>query len=169
MQQSLPPTNKSSAHVTLVCCVLSPETFQALLHAPMKKRSHTYPILPERCCTSKSCYCCTSTSSHCCTSTSSHCCTSMSCHCCTSMSSYCCTSMSSHCCHSWTVSVQRKLFLQCHPQRVTLASGQIWFKEIASCLAEMAVELIRTSTVFVSNYVLHRLSNAASSNYAAMN
>ena len=26
MQQPLPPTNKSSAHVTLVCCVLSPET-----------------------------------------------------------------------------------------------------------------------------------------------
>ena len=97
-------------------------------------------------------------SCHCCTSMSSHCCTSMSCHCCTSMS-----------CHSWTVSVQRKHFLQCHPQRVTLASGQIRFKEIASCLAEMAVELIRTATVFVSNSVLHRLSNAATSNYTAMN
>ena len=40
VQQLLPPTNKSSAHVTLVCCVLSPETCQALLHAPMKKRTH---------------------------------------------------------------------------------------------------------------------------------
>ena len=41
-QQPLPPTNKLSAHVTLVCCVLSPETCQALLHAPMKKLVENY-------------------------------------------------------------------------------------------------------------------------------
>ena len=40
VQQPLPPTNKSSAYVTLVCCVLSPDTCQALLHAHMKKRIH---------------------------------------------------------------------------------------------------------------------------------
>ena len=40
VRQPLPPTNKSSAHVTLVYCVLSPETCQALPHAPMKKRTH---------------------------------------------------------------------------------------------------------------------------------
>jgi len=44
-QQPLPPTNKSSEHIKLVCFVLSPETCQALLHAPMKKRTH------ESCCT----------------------------------------------------------------------------------------------------------------------
>ena len=41
---------------------------------------------------------------------------------------------------------RRKRFPQCHPQEVTLtwmASGQLWFKKIGSCLARMAMELTK--------------------------